>query len=357
MNDFADRLLDWFDQHGRKNLPWQRDISAYRVWVSEIMLQQTQVTTVIPYFERFMAAFPNVESLARAPEDQVLHLWTGLGYYARARNLHKAAQQVAADYQGEFPDTVEGLMALPGIGRSTAGAIVSIACGGRAAILDGNVKRVLARHEAIGGWPGQTATARTLWEAAERYTPEARVADYTQAIMDLGATVCGRSRPRCSECPVASTCKAYSASTIAHYPGKKSKRELPTRERHYWVIFNGEGELLLGKRPASGIWGGLWCFPEFESTQAASDWYEARWGEPLDTPAALPPVQHTFTHFKLTLKPLMLTLPDAGPAPVADDALAWFPLDTLPNVGLPAPVASLIDQLRHLPPLWSGSTP
>ena len=196
-SQFAPRVLDWFDQHGRKDLPWQRDISPYRVWVSEIMLQQTQVKTVIPYFERFMATFPTVQALAAAEQDQVLHLWTGLGYYARARNLHRAAQQVCAEHGGEFPATVDKLEELPGVGRSTAGAIVSLAFRQRAVILDGNVKRVLARYRAVDGWPGQSAVHRKLWQIADDYTPEQRCADYTQAMMDLGATLCTRSSPAC----------------------------------------------------------------------------------------------------------------------------------------------------------------
>lgn len=358
MKDFADRLLRWFDQHGRKDLPWQQDISPYRVWVSEIMLQQTQVATVIPYFERFMAAFPSVQHLADAPEDEVLHLWTGLGYYARARNLHRAAQLVVTEHHGVFPNTVEELTALPGIGRSTAGAIVSIACGGRAAILDGNVKRVLARHDTVAGWPGQTATAHALWDLAERYTPERRVADYTQAIMDLGATLCTRSRPQCGECPVADSCKALADGSTADYPGKKPKREIPVKARHYLLIVNAQGELLLGKRPASGIWGGLWCFPEFDSEHAARDWCSDQWGRALEMSAAIPPMQHTFTHFKLTLIPQVITLPTDGPLPISESSkFAWFKMNTPPSVGLPAPVASLIDQLRHLSTQCPGNTP
>ncbi|MCB1842832.1 MAG: A/G-specific adenine glycosylase, partial [Halioglobus sp.] len=217
---FSRRVLAWFDQYGRHDLPWQRDTTPYRVWVSEIMLQQTQVKTVIPYYQRFMAAYPTVQALARAPEDSVLHLWTGLGYYARARNLHRAAKHVVHELNGEFPRTLDGLTALPGIGRSTAGAILSIACGERASILDGNVKRVLARYHRVGGWPGDSAVHKQLWEIAERYTPTRRCADYTQAMMDLGATVCTRSAPACNRCPLQTSCEATAAGDTGAYPGK-----------------------------------------------------------------------------------------------------------------------------------------
>ena len=220
-NDFSRAVLTWFDKHGRKTLPWQQGITPYRVWLSEIMLQQTQVTTVIPYFERFVARFPDVASLAAAPINDVLHLWTGLGYYARARNLHRCAQTLVCNYGGEFPATVEALAELPGIGRSTAGAIVSIAFKQRAAILDGNVKRVLARYHAVAGWPGDATTLKTLWVHAETHTPKKRVNNYTQAMMDLGATLCTRSKPACERCPVMSTCVAYATGQVNLYPGKK----------------------------------------------------------------------------------------------------------------------------------------
>ncbi|MGB1141418.1 MAG: A/G-specific adenine glycosylase, partial [Halioglobus sp.] len=265
--EFADRVLAWFDTHGRHDLPWQYDTTAYRVWVSEIMLQQTQVKTVIPYFERFMAAFPDVDALAGAPEDEVLHLWTGLGYYARARNLHRAAKQVAFELGGTFPDSIEGLQALPGVGRSTAGAIASIALAQRASILDGNVKRVLARLHRVAGWPGQSAVHNQLWDIAEHYTPTARCADYTQAMMDLGATLCTRSKPACALCPMANDCEANAAGDQTDYPGKKPKKALPVRATHFLVLRNRDGDIWLEKRPAEGIWGGLWCFPEVASLE------------------------------------------------------------------------------------------
>ena len=237
MSSFSDRVLHWFDAHGRKHLPWQQQISAYRVWVSEIMLQQTQVTTVIGYFERFMQRFPDVVTLANAPQDDVLHLWTGLGYYARARNLHKAAQQIATDHGGEFPQTLEQVMALPGIGRSTAGAILSIACGKSHPILDGNVKRVLARYYAIEGWPGKRAVEDTLWQHATENTPATRTNHYTQAMMDLGAMICTRSKPACDKCPLQSDCIAYAQGKQNEYPGKKPKKTLPVKSTVMWIPF------------------------------------------------------------------------------------------------------------------------
>ena len=269
MDWFAERLLTWFHGHGRRDLPWQRNINAYRVWVSEIMLQQTQVKTVIPYYERFMARFPTVHDLAGAELDDVLHHWTGLGYYARGRNLHGAARVIVDDHGGELPPSVEELAALPGIGRSTAGAIAAIAGGVRAPILDGNVKRVLARFHAVSGYPGEAAVAKTLWGLADEHTPDRRVADYTQAIMDLGATLCTRSRPGCSNCPVAERCQALAADQIDRYPGRKPKKEKPVRAARMFIVHDGEGACLLERRPDEGIWGGLWTPPERSSDTTA----------------------------------------------------------------------------------------
>ena len=262
MDDFATSLLAWFDQHGRRDLPWQRAINPYRVWVSEIMLQQTQVATVIPYFERFTGRFPTLAELASADLDEVLHHWTGLGYYARGRNLHKAARVVVADHQGELPRCVEVLQSLPGIGRSTAGAIAAIAYGIRAPILDGNVKRVLTRFHAVAGYPGVPAVARTLWQLADQHTPARRVADYTQAIMDLGATVCVRNGPSCHRCPIQTGCEALEAGVVDAYPGKKPRKNKPVRAARLFVLHDGRGGCLLEQRPENGIWGGLWTPPE-----------------------------------------------------------------------------------------------
>lgn len=346
-NDFARRLLAWFDRYGRKQLPWQQEISPYRVWVSEVMLQQTQVTTVVPYFREFMARFPTISSLARADEDEVLHYWTGLGYYARARNLHTTAKQVTSEFGGRFPKTVEALTALPGIGRSTAGAIVSIACGGRAPILDGNVKRVLARCFAIDGWPGQTRVATRLWELAEELTPVARVADYTQAIMDLGATLCTRTSPRCTACPFKADCIARHDGRIDELPGKKPKKALPVKATCMLILENPAGEFLLEKRPNSGLWGGLWSFPECAPADIGAEILRLA---PLaqDAPSArLAALRHTFTHFHLDITPIHVKLP-TEPAGIAEaDKLCWYTPGSPQAIGLARPVTKLIEQLEN----------
>jgi A/G-specific adenine glycosylase len=342
---FHQRVLGWFDQHGRKDLPWQQDTSPYRVWVSEIMLQQTQVKTVIPYFERFMATFPDVQSLAAAHEDEVLHLWTGLGYYARARNLHKAAKQVVSDSGGRFPDTLEGLCELPGIGRSTAGAILSIAFGQRASILDGNVKRVLARYRRVAGWPGQAAVHQRLWEIAEQYTPPKRCADYTQAMMDLGATVCTRSAPACGACPLQPGCEASAAGDQIDFPGKKPRKALPVKSTCFLVARNSAGEVWLEKRPPSGIWGGLWCFPEGENPGVAPAYSLDRWGVEPDGVEMLPGFRHTFSHYHLDITPVAFSVDAPVGGIMEGSQRGWYRLDRPAQVGLAAPVATLLKQL------------
>lgn len=342
-DDFAGRLLAWFDQHGRKDLPWQQDITPYRVWVSEVMLQQTQVTTVIPYFEKFMTRFPDVVALAQAPVDEVLHHWTGLGYYARARNLHKTAKIVADERQGSFPADLEGLMALPGIGRSTAGAIVSIASEGRAPILDGNVKRVLARCFAVEGWAGQTAVANELWDLAESLTPDRRVADYTQAVMDLGATVCVRSKPACLACPFHDDCQGRQLGLLENLPGKKPKKTQPVRATCMLILENPDGEILLEKRPPNGLWGGLWSFPEYSDgdVEAAA----ASWGEGALT--HLDGFRHTFTHFHLDITPIHVKLCEHEDKVSEPDRQCWYSLKSPPQIGLTRPVTKLFNLLRQ----------
>ena len=343
---FADRVLDWFDQHGRKDLPWQRDINPYRVWVSEIMLQQTQVGTVIPYFDRFMAEFPTVQDLADAPLDRVLHLWTGLGYYARARNLHKAAVRVCEDFDGQFPLEVDELETLPGVGRSTAGAIASIAGRKRAVILDGNVKRVLARHGAVSGWPGAAAVQRQLWELAEERTPNRRCADYSQAIMDLGATLCTRSAPDCERCPVALDCQALEQGRQQDFPGKKPRKSLPIRSTTFLMVQAANGDIWLQRRPASGIWGGLWCFPEVAGEGDPANWCVDRWGLIPASTEHWEPFRHTFSHYHLDIQPVQVTL-DTTPSGVmeATDQL-WYNRRHPPEIGLAAPVAALLQRFN-----------
>ena len=340
---FAARLLAWHARHGRHDLPWQKRRTPYRVWVSEIMLQQTQVAIVIPYYRRFMARFPTAQSLADAPQDEVLHLWTGLGYYARARNLQRAAQLIQAEHGGRFPRDFPAVAELPGIGRSTAGAILALALGQRHPILDGNVKRVLTRHAALGGWPGAKPVETKLWALAESLTPKTRVADYTQAIMDLGATLCTRSRPRCDECPVAADCRARVLGQQARYPGSKPRKPTPERATRMLMLV-AEGRVLLEKRPPAGVWGGLWGFPEIAVDADAQAWCRQHLGI---TPARITPwpvLRHSFSHFHLDIEPLELQL--AAATVVRDSgALRWQKLATPPKLGLAAPVQRLLGKL------------
>jgi A/G-specific adenine glycosylase len=343
--EFAHALLAWFDLAGRKHLPWQQQRTPYRVWVSEIMLQQTQVTTAIPYYERFMQRFPDVGTLAAAPLDEVLHLWTGLGYYARARNLHCAAQVVSQEHGGDFPASHAGMQALPGIGRSTASAILALSRDERHAILDGNVKRVLARCFAIHGYPGEKAVETQLWTLAEACTPETRVADYTQAIMDLGATLCARSKPRCGECPLRTQCQAFEKNLQSQLPTRKPKVIRPQREVFALVARNSQGAVLLEQRPPAGLWGGLWVCPQFETRIAMQDWIAANL-QHAGAAHALPTIDHAFTHFDLRLQPTLLTAATRLDT-VADTAgFCWYDPKLPARIGLAKPV---LDILKALP--------
>lgn len=345
MDAFAQALLDWYDRHGRKDLPWQRDRTPYRVWLSEIMLQQTQVRTVIPYFERFVAALPDLASLAGASEDDVLALWSGLGYYSRARNLRHAARLCAERHGGALPQDVEALAALPGIGRSTAAAIVAQSRGQRHAILDGNVKRVLARWHGVHGWPGTTAVQRQLWSHAEEHTPASRVADYTQAIMDLGAMVCTRARPRCVECPVAEGCVALRDGLVTSLPQPKPPRALPTRATTMLVVRADDGRVLLERRPPTGVWARLWSLPEVDDATQAAWALQQRHGVFVAAARELEPFVHVFSHYRLDVTPLLCT--GARPCAVADGGdVRWQATDDLGSLGLPAPVRSLLMQLE-----------
>ena len=341
---FAGQLLTWFDQHGRKHLPWHRERSAYRVWLSEIMLQQTQVVTVIPYYERFISRFPTVHDLAAAHEDEVMRLWAGLGYYARARNLHACARQVSQQMHGEFPRTVDTLEALPGIGRSTAGAIVAQAYGQRAVILDGNVKRVLSRYGMVPGWPGKTAVQKTLWALAEDFTPDDRVTDYTQAIMDLGSMVCRRSRPQCDECPVRAGCKARRNEVTELYPEKKPRTRLPVRETHLLLCYQDDGRqsLLLEKRPPSGIWGGLWSLPQCEPGQDPADVMASAHGLEVIRVDETAGVTHRFTHFSLRIRPLWIQV-RPGHRLIKDSPACWCSRESISGYGMPGPVSKLVN--------------
>lgn len=343
---FADRLLAWFTREGRHDLPWQVDRTPYRVWVSEIMLQQTQVTTAVPYFERFLARFPDVAGLAAAPLDEVLHLWSGLGYYARARNLHRAAGVIVSRHGGVFPTEFDALIELPGIGRSTAGAILALACGQRHAILDGNVKRVLARWFGVDGDPGSAAVQAQLWSHSEAVTPHERLADYTQAIMDLGATLCTRARPACARCPVASGCVAAATGRTAELPGTRPGRRRPTR-RVAWLVFRQGHQVLLARRPPSGIWGGLLGFPEFASRAEALRAARERVAARLPRPVALATVRHVFTHFELLIEPLLWELDPAVPVAMETTVESWYNSRAPAKVGLAAPVAALLATLAQ----------
>ncbi|MES9856194.1 MAG: A/G-specific adenine glycosylase [Sedimenticola sp.] len=345
---FAYRVLAWSEVHGRKDLPWQQESTPYRVWVSEIMLQQTQVASVIPYFERFMVAFPKLEGLALAPVDEVMHLWSGLGYYARARNLHRAAQRLWEEYGGLFPETLAEWVALPGVGRSTAGAVLSLALGRRETILDGNVKRVLARYYAIEGWPGKAAVGKQLWALAEGLTPNEQVAEYNQAMMDLGAGVCRRSRPDCSRCPLAEGCQARAEGEPTLYPWPKPRKLLPCRQVCMLLLHDGKGQLLLEQRPPTGIWGGLWGLPEYSDEAAAESWCLAWAGGRVCQLSSLPKRRHTFSHFHLDIMPLVVEVNNATDCVMDGNRSVWYNSLNPDARGLAAPVTRLIDELRSL---------
>jgi len=348
---FSDQLLNWFDRFGRKDLPWQENKTPYRVWVSEIMLQQTQVSSVIEYYQRFMARFPTLESLALADEDNVLELWAGLGYYARARNLHKTAKIIQSTLQGSFPNTLESIIELPGIGRSTAGAILSIAFKERATILDGNVKRVLCRIQAITSWPGERSTENKLWEIAEQLTPNSRVDDYTQAIMDLGATLCTRSKPDCDRCPMNKNCQAFQSDIQTSLPKSKPKKVIPLRHTRIILVESDDQHILLEKRPPTGIWGGLYSLPEFETDKPLDDiiqHYSAHFDCTLSTQIEEKPFKHTFSHFKLELQPVLLQTPKRQNIVNDNDRFKWVTKDQLKQLGIPTPISKFLKRCGHI---------
>nr|WP_255682988.1 A/G-specific adenine glycosylase [Dyella sp. 2HG41-7] len=336
-------MLDWFDRHGRHDLPWQHPRDAYRVWLSEIMLQQTQVATVIPYFQRFVSQLPTLRDLAAADEDTVLALWSGLGYYRRARFLHQAAKTCVAEHNGEMPRDFDALAALPGIGRSTAGAILAQAYGLRFPILDGNVKRVLTRFHGIAGHTSERDVEKQLWKHADAHTPATRTADYTQAIMDLGATVCVRTRPLCAMCPAQSDCVAHRDNLTAQLPTPKPSKTIPTRSTIMLILRDAESRVLLQRRGAQGVWSGLWSLPEAVDTDDA--WREAQQHAQIDDAQPLPPFVHVFSHYRLQIQPLLFD--SAAPVhAIADNAnLRWCAIADLPALGLPAPVRSLLTAL------------
>ncbi|HMM47941.1 MAG TPA: A/G-specific adenine glycosylase [Thiobacillaceae bacterium] len=343
MTSFASRIIDWQRRHGRHDLPWQAGRDPYRIWLSEIMLQQTQVATVVPYFKRFVARFPDVATLAAAHEDEVLALWSGLGYYSRARNLLAAARIVMALHGGRLPDTPAAIAQLPGIGRSTAAAISAFAFGVHGAILEGNVKRVLARHAGILGWAGERKVETALWHAAESRLPDTGIEAYTQGMMDLGALICTRGHPACDTCPVRQDCVALQQGRVHELPTPRPRRTLPEK-RVQMLLLLDRGEVMLEKRAPQGVWGGLWSLPEAPPDADAAALCRERYGFVAQSRLALPILQHSFTHFRLHIEPVQLQL---APRTVAAPGQVWLtPTDAL-DAPLPAPVRSLVTRIRH----------
>jgi len=340
---FASRIIHWQLHHGRHTLPWQGTRDPYRIWLSEIMLQQTQVATVIPYFERFVARFPDLPALAAAQEDDVLALWSGLGYYSRARNLHAAARAVVTRHGGIFPARPDAIAQLPGVGRSTAAAIAALAFSQRCAILDGNVKRVLARHGGIAGWPGDKTVESALWTRAESLLPDTAIETYTQGMMDLGALVCTRSQPNCAVCPVNADCVAHAQGRVQELPAPRPKKALPEKQVQMLLLLD-RGELMLEKRPSQGIWGGLWSLPELAPDVDAASHCRERFGFTALAQQALPQFTHSFTHFKLHIQPVRLQLAPRHDTPPGQ---IWLPLADALDAALPAPVRTLVRQLDH----------
>lgn len=342
MQDFAAQVIAWQRQHGRHDLPWQNTRDPYAVWVSEIMLQQTQVAAVIPYYQRFMARFPNLASLARADEDGVLQHWSGLGYYSRARNLHAAAQAVMERHGGTFPGDPEAIAALPGIGRSTAAAIAAFGFGRRGAILDGNVKRVFARHFGVDGWPGLPAVEKRLWALAESLLPEDGIEGYTQGLMDLGATLCTRSKPDCPHCPLASQCVALRTGRTAELPTPKPRKQLPQKRTVMLLLCKGN-EILLEKRPPTGIWGGLWSLPEVEIGADVGEVARTRFGVETELQQALPTHAHAFSHFRLDITPQPLLV--VGAHALQEAGAIWLDRQEAVGAAVPAPVRKILQKL------------
>lgn len=340
---FSTQVLDWYQAYGRKTLPWQLEKSPYHVWLSEVMLQQTQVATVIPYFTRFIETFPRLTDLAKAPTDAVLHLWTGLGYYARARNLHKAAQIIEQEYHGVFPHEFSQVLALPGIGRSTAGAILSLAQGQHFAILDGNVKRVLSRFFAVTGWPGDKRVEQQLWQLSEQVTPKQCVGQFNQAMMDIGALLCTRHKPKCSLCPLNQACYAYLNQAWSDLPGKKARKPLPTKTAYFLILHQGH-EVWLEPRPASGIWGGLYCFPQFEDLAQLKQWLVQH---QIDSSSLQQRIafKHTFSHFHLDIVPIYCNIIACQSYLTADHG-CWYDTEHVQKIGLATPVYNLIKQIN-----------
>ncbi|ACA12015.1 A/G-specific adenine glycosylase [Xylella fastidiosa] len=345
---YAQRLLTWFDQYGRHHLPWQHPRTPYRVWISEIMLQQTQVAVVIPYFLRFLERFPTLPELAAADTDAVMAHWAGLGYYARARHLHAAAKRCVELHGGDLPHDQNALQALPGIGRSTAAAILSQAWNDRAPILDGNIKRVLSRLHGIVGWSGQSMIEKELWELAEAYVlqpPTGRLADYTQAQMDFGATVCTRLRPACLICPLQDGCVAWREGLTETLPTPKPSKVLPEREAVVLLLQNNDDAILLQRRPLNGIWAALWTLPQADTEAELRIWCAQHTNADYDLAKVLDPIVHTFSHYRVYLKPRYMRKVALHPGLENTDGLRWVTRTNLPMFGLPAPIRKLLNEL------------
>lgn len=340
---FSEQVVDWYHQFGRKTLPWQLGKTPYKVWVSEVMLQQTQVATVIPYFNRFMERFPTVESLAQAPEDEVLHYWTGLGYYARARNLQKAAKIIVAEYQGQFPTELDEVMALPGVGRSTAGAILSLALGQHHPILDGNVKRVLARFFKVDGWYGEKAVEQQLWQLSAQVTKADKVTEFNQAMMDLGSSLCSRSKFDCDPCPLKSRCLAFKHQVVADYPNPKPKKTNPTKSC-FMLVLKYQDTVHLVKRPPSGIWGGLYGFSEFESFTALEQQLAS--AQITQKPVLMEQFKHVFSHFNLLITPVIIEL-NTPLNNISEQGEIAYKLRENAKVGLARPTEKIIKLLAQ----------
>ena len=343
MSNFATRLITWQKIHGRHDLPWQNTRDPYAIWVSEIMLQQTQVAAVIDYYQRFMQRFPDIASLAAAEQEQVMQYWSGLGYYSRARNLHSAAQIMVVEHGGYLPQDFDAIRRLPGIGRSTAAAIASFAFGQAQTILDGNVKRVLARHFLVEGWAGLPKVEKQLWLLAEGLMPKVEMVAYTQGLMDLGATVCTRSKPKCGACPLRETCGAYAEDRVSQLSTSRPRKAVPERQTIMLLLLHG-GEIMLEKRPGSGIWGGLWSLPEISSTDDAQQIARQRFGVETEVLPALVTFTHTFTHFRLHIKPQPLRVTSLNAA-VRESGLVWLSREDALGAAIPSAVRKLLNDL------------
>ncbi len=344
MTDFADRLIAWQKHYGRHDLPWQNTTDPYAIWVSEIMLQQTQVAAVIGYYSKFMRRFPTVAALADATQDEVLQHWSGLGYYSRARNLHHAAQTIMGEYGGVFPQDFETIQTLSGIGRSTAAAIASFAFNQVQTILDGNVKRVLTRYFAIEGWPGTPKIEKALWVLAEGLLPETDMVAYTQGLMDLGATLCSRSKPQCLSCPLVETCQAYKQQRVAQLPTPKPRKITPVKYTTMLILQQGDC-IMLEKRPPSGIWGGLWSFPELQNDDDYAKIAQQRFGMTVHPKKALPELSHAFTHFKLFITPQLLEVIKRD-SKTCEPGSIWLSIEDAMGAAIPTPVRKILQSLR-----------